>query len=115
MSEWFVERRGTANGIMFAGTALGGLFLPLILPTLLNAHGPSTTLRYLSVAIIAVLIPVVPLIKPRIPESRVRGPRRRDDNRSWMKDWRLLALLCINTIQGFAYFIPIVYLPSKSS
>ncbi|KZV73170.1 MFS general substrate transporter [Peniophora sp. CONT] len=115
MSEWFVERRGTANGIMFAGTALGGLFLPLILPPLISAHGTSVTLRYLSVAVIALLIPAIPFIKPRLPESRVHGPGRREDNTTWMTDWRLWALLCINTIQGFAYFVPIVYLPTFTS
>lgn len=114
MSEWFVERRGTANGIMFAGTALGGLFLPLILPPLISTHGVTVTLRYLSIAVMALLLPVIPLIKPRLPESRVQGPRRREENRAWMGDWRLWALLCINTIQGFAYFVPIVYLPSKT-
>ena len=102
-----------ANGAMFAGTALGGLFLPLVLPPLISAHGPSATLRYLSVSAIAVLIPALPFIKPRLPESRVHGPARREETRAWMRDWRFLALLMINTLQGLAYFVPLVYLPSK--
>lgn len=103
-----------ANGAMFAGTALGGLFLPLVLPPLIRAHGSAVTLRYLSVAAIVVLTLALPFIKPRLPESRVHGPSRRDENKAWMKDWRFWALLVINTLQGLAYFVPLVYLPSRS-
>ncbi|VDB91913.1 unnamed protein product [Peniophora sp. CBMAI 1063] len=115
MSEWFVERRGMANGIMFAGASLGGLFLPLILPPLVKSHGSPATLRYLSVAVLAILLFVIPFIKPRLPESRVRGPGRREENKEYMRDWRLWSLVCINTIQGFAYFVPIVWLPTFTS
>lgn len=114
LSEWFVERRGMANGAMFAGTALGGLFLPLILPSLIAKHGAAVTLRYLSVAAIATLIPALPFIKPRLPESRVHGAiRRAEDSRAWLRDWRFGVLLFINTLQGLAYFVPIIYLPSE--
>ncbi|VDB91914.1 unnamed protein product [Peniophora sp. CBMAI 1063] len=99
LSEWFVERRGMANGAMFAGTALGGLFLPLILPPLITSYGSAVTLRYL----------------PRLPESRVQGPSRREESQAWMKDWRFWALLLINTLQGLAYFVPLVYLPTFTS
>ncbi|KZV73171.1 MFS general substrate transporter [Peniophora sp. CONT] len=115
LSEWFVERRGMANGAMFAGTALGGLFLPLILPPLISKYGSAVTLRYLSVAAIVTLIPALPFIKPRLPESRVHGPSRREENKEWMKDWRFWALLSINTLQGLAYFVPLVYLPTFTS
>ncbi|KAK0243884.1 MFS general substrate transporter [Armillaria nabsnona] len=56
MSEWFVARRGLANGVIFAGTATGGLILPLIFPELISRYGTAKTLRILSV----VLLPALP-------------------------------------------------------
>jgi len=47
LQEWFVERRGFANGVCFAGTAAGGLVLPFILQALLERYGAETTLQAL--------------------------------------------------------------------
>ena len=47
LTEWFVEKRGLANGVIFAGTALGGLILPFILDVLLEHYGIASTLRAL--------------------------------------------------------------------
>lgn len=47
LQEWFVERRGFANGVCFAGTAAGGLVLPFILNALLERYGAALTLRAL--------------------------------------------------------------------
>ncbi|EEC00060.1 hypothetical protein MPER_00081, partial [Moniliophthora perniciosa FA553] len=38
MSEWFVCRRGLANGVISAGTAAGGLIFPLFLPLLISSQ-----------------------------------------------------------------------------
>ncbi|KAF7364831.1 MFS general substrate transporter [Mycena venus] len=63
MSEWFVARRGMANGILFAGTAAGGLLLPLALPPLISKYGSSKTLRILGIAITILLFPLLPFVK----------------------------------------------------
>ena len=47
LTEWFFEKRGLANGVIFAGTALGGLILPFILDALLENFGIASTLRVL--------------------------------------------------------------------
>ncbi|EIN12813.1 MFS general substrate transporter [Punctularia strigosozonata HHB-11173 SS5] len=115
LSEWFVNRRGLANGIIFAGTALGGLILPLIIPPLLRQFGIATSLRILSIAIVIVLTPLLPFIKPRLPENRVRGPAARSIDRSWLKNDRFWLMLLANTIQAFAYFVPMTWLPTFAS
>ncbi|KAI0046069.1 MFS general substrate transporter [Auriscalpium vulgare] len=116
LSEWFVRRRGLANGVVFAGTATGGLLLPLIIPPLIRAHGTATTLRYLSVALLLSLLPTLPLVRPRLPEHRVHGPGpRSSENGVWMKSWTWWLLLAVNTVQGFAYFLPIIWLPTYAS
>lgn len=37
--EWFQKRRGTASGIMFAGSGAGGTLFPFIVQALLDAFG----------------------------------------------------------------------------
>ncbi|KAJ7608151.1 MFS general substrate transporter [Roridomyces roridus] len=119
MSEWFVARRGIANGILFAGTAVGGLLLPLILPPLISRYGSSSTLRILSISIAVLLIPLLPFVKGRLPLSRVNVhgpvPRGASTSQSWMKNRMFLLFLVANTMQSFAYFVPIVYLPTFAS
>ncbi|KAF7314668.1 hypothetical protein MKEN_00940700 [Mycena kentingensis (nom. inval.)] len=113
MSEWFIVRRGTANGILFAGTAAGGLLLPLTLPHLISAYGLAKTLRILAIAIGLLLVPLLPFVKGRLPQTRTRvqGPAPRGVA-DWFRKSTFWLFLTINTLQGFAYFVPIVYLPT---
>jgi MFS transporter, MCT family, solute carrier family 16 (monocarboxylic acid transporters), member 10 len=115
MSEWFIARRGLANGIVFAGTACGGLILPLILPGLLGKYGLSVTLRILGAGTSILLFPLLPFVKGRLPNGQVRGPEPRGSKNNLLKDYRFLILLVVNSVQGFGYFVPIVWLPSKPS
>lgn len=98
------------------GTAAGGVVLPLILPTLLDKYGSSKTLRYLSIVETVLLVMVLPFVKGRLPESRVRPPttRTRQDtasNRAYLKNRTFWVMNAITTIQGLAYFVPILWLP----
>ncbi|KAG7088081.1 hypothetical protein E1B28_012112 [Marasmius oreades] len=117
MSEWFVERRGFANGVIFAGTGLGGLILPLILPLFISSYGPQRTLRYVSIALFCLLLPVLPFAKGRLPylRSRVSGPEPRGSTRGWLKSRTFWVLMCVNTLQGFGHFVPIVWLPTYAT
>ncbi|KAF9262951.1 MFS general substrate transporter [Marasmius fiardii PR-910] len=117
ISEWFVDRRGLACGIIFAGTAVGGLVLPPILPSLISKYGPQKTLRYLSVAIASLLLPALPFAKGRLPDlrSRISGPEPRGTTRAWLKNKVFWILIGANTLQGFGYFVPIVWLPTYAS
>ncbi|GAA5853573.1 hypothetical protein JCM8547_002510 [Rhodosporidiobolus lusitaniae] len=67
LNEWFVERKGFANGVCFAGTAAGGLVLPFVLEVLLRKFGASRTLQGLAVSTLLLLGAALPLIKPRLP------------------------------------------------
>jgi MCP family monocarboxylic acid transporter-like MFS transporter 10 len=137
MSEWFVARRGLANGVISAGTATGGLILPLILPPLLERYGAPSTLRILSIGFGILLVPILPFLRGRLPHAKVRGPIARSTTNvgswEWVKNPELQLLLIANTIQGFGmrfclcplhlrannltagYFVPVVWLPSTSS
>jgi hypothetical protein len=101
---------------LYPGTAAGGLLLPLSLPRLMSKYGPSKTLRILAVGTTILLFPLLPFLKGRLPQTRVRiqgpVPRGASGTRNWMKDKLFWIFLVVNTLQGFAYFIPIIYLPS---
>ncbi|KAJ7088369.1 MFS general substrate transporter [Mycena belliarum] len=119
MSEWFVARRGMANGILFAGSSTGGILIPLGLPPLISNYGAPKTLRILSIAIAVVLFPVLPFVKGRLPETRGRvhgpAPRGAPGSSDWLRHKSFWVILAVNTLQGFAYFVPIVYLPTFAS
>ncbi|KZP31560.1 MFS general substrate transporter [Athelia psychrophila] len=116
ISEWFVKKRGLANGVLFAGTAVGGLILPLIIPRIIAVHGAAITLRYLSIAIGILLLPCYPFLKGRLPVARVRGPAaRRPSDRAWLTSTSFWLLIAVNTVQGFGYFVPILWLPTFAS
>ncbi|KAI0042596.1 MFS general substrate transporter [Auriscalpium vulgare] len=115
LPEWFVRRRGLANGHASPGTAAAGVLLPLIMPPLIRAHGTALTLRYLSTAILLSMLPALPFVRPRLPEHRVHGPGPRSLDNAWVKSWTWWLLLAANTVQGFAYFLPVIWLPTYAS
>ncbi|KAJ7364934.1 major facilitator superfamily domain-containing protein [Mycena albidolilacea] len=115
MSEWFVERRGMANGILFAGNAAGGLLLPLVLSPLISKYGTSKTLRILAIAVAILLFPLLPFVRGRLPQTRARiqGPAPRGHGlRDWIKNKSFWIFFAVNTLQAFGYFVPIIYLPT---
>lgn len=144
LSDWFVERRGFANGVCFAGTAAGGLVLPFILEALLSRYGAERTLQALAVATFLLLGLALPLIRPRLPlppkgqvqrgkkeegsaeaEGEAETSQQRDavaaapatasqpvTFRRMAGNTRLLAFLAANVLQGFGYFVTLLYLPT---
>ncbi|KIY49211.1 MFS general substrate transporter [Fistulina hepatica ATCC 64428] len=116
MSEWFVERRGLANGVIFAGTAVGGVVLPLAFSRLIAWQGPARTLRVFAIAVACMLVPLVPFVKGRLPQTRSRQGRPVATRTVDMfHNPALWLLLVVNTIQGLGYFLPIVWLPTFAS
>ncbi|EIM85762.1 MFS general substrate transporter [Stereum hirsutum FP-91666 SS1] len=119
VQEWFVARRGIAYGVIYAGTSFAGLFFPVLLPHLFSLWGIAKTLRYLSIILAACTAAALLMIKPRLPERRVHAARRsrmwRAEEYVWLKDWSWLLFILANTLQGFAYYVPIVWLPTFAS
>ncbi|GJE99307.1 MFS general substrate transporter [Phanerochaete sordida] len=122
MSDWFVERRGLALGIIDAGTACGGLVLPLILPPLVDKHGSAKILRYYSIVCLGLLTLILPFVRGRLPEARmVHGPVNprafavTQNRLFWLKDKTFWVINVANTLQGLAYFVPLLWLPTYAS
>ncbi|KAH8100923.1 major facilitator superfamily domain-containing protein [Cristinia sonorae] len=75
--EWFVNRRGLAGGIIFAGSGIGGFVFPFIVNGLLDAVGYRWTLRIWA-AIMMVIGGVAILgIRRRIPVPKYRPGQQR--------------------------------------
>lgn len=114
--EWFFARRGTASGIMFAGTGVGGTVFPFVVAGLLDRFGYRTAMVSLGlgwgilggISIIA--------IKRRIPLLSRRRPENDSRSRTGV-DWSfafrgsLLMGLAIITLTGLGSFIPSVWIP----
>lgn len=137
MSEWFIVRRGLANGAINAGTlpmsprsrhfqsyeltsqpgtALGGLLLPLILPPLLNKYSTPRILRSLGITEGIMLLFALPFIRGRLPETRVQGPTARArqttaSSRVYTRSTSFWIIILATLLQGLAYFIPLLWLP----
>ncbi|KLO04984.1 MFS general substrate transporter [Schizopora paradoxa] len=132
--EWFSRRRGLASGIVNAGTAVGGLTIPPLLPKLIDKFGRAKTLRYSSLIFVLIAC-VLPVIRPRLPERAIHGPRpgaarsnsqgRGNDESSgerapqprptWFKSVPFQLSIVASSVQALAYFVPVLYLPSFAS
>lgn len=129
--EWFLDKRGLANGIMYSGTgesivpvfnvtvpsilyiATGGVIFPFLLNKLLQRYGQRTTLLSMAVAF-AVLMPLAfHFAKPRLPPSQ-HTPAHRKIDTSFVKRKAFWILFTANFLQGFGNFMPYLYIPSKT-
>ncbi|KAF2463580.1 MFS general substrate transporter [Lindgomyces ingoldianus] len=110
MDEWFVKKKGFAFGVMWAGTGLGGVLIPLLLQYLLNNYGFRTTLRCWSIILFLATAPLTYFLKPRLPISQTRNPR--PWNLSFLFTPTFLLLQTGNILEGLGYFVPSIYLPT---
>ena len=90
--------------------------MPLVLPSLIDKYGSGKTLRFFAIIVSAMLLLFLPFVRGRLPEASVAGPARwRSGNLLWLKDRNFWAINVANIIQALAYFVPILWLPSKCS
>ncbi|TCD69780.1 hypothetical protein EIP91_006316 [Steccherinum ochraceum] len=67
LPEWFVQRRGLASGIMFAGGGVGGFVFPLVVEALLSRIGFRWTLRIWALLMAVVGGVAILGVRPRVP------------------------------------------------
>lgn len=78
LPEWFDRRRGTASGIIYAGSGIGGVIFPYILSFLLKAIGFEWTLRAVALANLALTVGAWLGLQPRLrPQPPARETRAR--------------------------------------
>ncbi|KAJ5737575.1 uncharacterized protein N7483_002700 [Penicillium malachiteum] len=111
MEDWFNKRKGLAFGVMWAGTGLGGVILPIVMERLLDKYGFRTTLRAFAVALFLLTAPLVYFVKPRVPVAKNHKSPPPPDLRFIMTCTFALFELC-NTIEALGFFLPSLYLPT---
>ncbi|MCJ1411932.1 hypothetical protein MMC19_006024 [Ptychographa xylographoides] len=116
LDEWFVRRKGLALGVMFAGTGVGGMVIPLVMNWGLQKYGVATTLRFWAVTMVVLCGPLLYYIKPRIPVSpNHRASRNQEIDFKFLKQPVFWFMQAGSTLQGIGYFIPTVYLPTYAA
>ncbi|KAJ6622018.1 MFS general substrate transporter [Mycena sp. CBHHK59/15] len=108
--EWFSEKQGLANGIIFSGTGVGGVAFPIIVEVLLRNYGHRVTLLSLAVAFTVLIIPTFLYIKPRLPPATTAPPPM-----DFVRSSPFWILFVANLAQGLPVFIPTLYLPTFAS
>ncbi|KDN45117.1 hypothetical protein RSAG8_05032, partial [Rhizoctonia solani AG-8 WAC10335] len=109
--EWFKERRGLANGLIFAGTGLGGVILPFVAEKLLINYGLRTTFMALAISYAILLTASLPFVKGRLPPSSLIIPQQHSDW-SFLRNPEFLILFAGNFLQGLGNFVPGIWLPT---
>lgn len=114
VNEWFIRRRGFAFGVMWAGTGVAGVVLPLVLQYFLHAYGFRTTLRIWAITLLVLTGPLLYFVKPRLPlsQSTRQHGRGRTFDLSFLTLRTFLILQFCNILEGLGYFIPSIYLPT---
>lgn len=113
LNEWFVQRRGLAYGVVFAGGGFSGLCLPFLFEWLLSRYGYHTTLRVVAILQLVTIGPVLFLLKRRLPSSQRTAIRAAD--LTFLRQPLFWILMLSNVCQSFAYYVPSLYLPTYAS
>ncbi|KAK8103880.1 Major facilitator superfamily transporter [Apiospora kogelbergensis] len=105
LDEWFVRRKGLAYGIMWSGTGIAGVVLPLLFESLLRSLGYQTTLRLWAGVLFAITAPLAFFIKPRVPVAR-------PFNFKFLLLPSFLIYQSANILEATGFFLPAIYLPT---
>ena len=110
LDEWFIKRKGWAYGVMWAGTGLSGICVPLVMSWGLDKYGSSTMLRTWATTVVILSAPLLYYVKPRIPLSVSSRPRRLD--MSFLHTSTFWTLQAGNIMESLGFFIPNIWLPT---
>jgi MFS family permease len=70
-AQWFLKKRGIANGIVYAGGGLGGAVNSFLLNALIQRLGPPWTFRVMGILTLTTGLPAAWLIRERNPVRRM--------------------------------------------
>lgn len=110
LDEWFVERKGFAYGVMWSGKSLAGIFMPFLMSELLQRHGIRTTLLIWTATSAILTIPLLVLLKPRVPVRDTAQTRQRPLSFAFMRHGFFWMLQVGSVLQSMGYLMPQTYL-----
>ncbi|KAI1435196.1 major facilitator superfamily transporter [Xylaria sp. CBS 124048] len=110
LDEWFIKRKGLAYGIMWSGTGLAGVVLPVLLESLLKSLGFRSTMRIWAGLMFALTAPLAYFIRPRLPLSATFHTK--PFNLYFLVTPIFLVYQSANIIESMGFFLPGIYLPT---
>ncbi|CAI9638160.1 unnamed protein product [Alternaria burnsii] len=110
MDEWFDKRKGLAYGIMWAGTGLAGVILPLVMDWMLHKYGFRTTLRVWAICLFMLTTPLLYFVRPRIPLGPKQRARKIDF--AFLRTSTFGVHQACNVVEALGFFLPSIYLPT---
>ncbi|KAL3961098.1 hypothetical protein ACCO45_006215 [Purpureocillium lilacinum] len=113
MDEWFVERKGMAYGVMWAGKSAVGVAMPFVFSALLQRFGLRATLLSWAVASAVLTSPTLVFLKPRVPLPRTYQARPLSFGFVRHAPFWMMQIGII--IQSLGYLMPSTYLASYAS
>ncbi|KAH9485839.1 Aspyridones efflux protein apdF [Psilocybe cubensis] len=119
LSDWFVERRGLAGGIIFGGSGVGGFVLPIAMGYLLKNVGFGWAIRTFGL-VLGVCGGIALLgVNPRLP---LRKPITYLHRKPWFpKDLSpfrnpvFLCMMVINSVQALGFYPVSIFLTTYTS
>ncbi|KAM3456853.1 hypothetical protein MY3296_001511 [Beauveria thailandica] len=105
-SQYFSKKRGLANGLIFAGSGLGGAAISFALDPLIEKIGLAMAYRVLGLATLATGLPAAWIMK-----ERTRLPRRQFIEWKMFKSANFVLICAATAIGTFPLYVPPFFLP----
>ncbi|KAJ7062642.1 major facilitator superfamily domain-containing protein [Mycena amicta] len=109
-SQYFTNRRGLANGIVYSAGGLGGAVNSFVIDALVQSVGPAWTFRILGIITLATGIPAALLVVER---THIRTTGFIDP--ALFRDPKFIMLFLAGAIGTFPLFVPPFFLPLYSA
>ena len=111
VNEYWIARRGFAYGLLCSASGVSGAVMPFGVEKCLQRYGYPTTLRAVAIGLFVITGPLIPLLKPRLPDTGASGARARTDW-GFLRSSLFWTYSLSNFAMGMGYFFPSLYVPS---
>jgi len=110
-NEWFVKRRGTVYGIIYAASGLGGIVLPFVLEGLLGSYGFRVALRGTAALMLAITGPGLWFVRPPKRADGASSGEKGFGSFKFTKDKAFWIFALPVFVQALSFYQPRFFLP----
>ncbi|KAJ5350010.1 hypothetical protein N7541_007737 [Penicillium brevicompactum] len=114
IDEWFVQKKGFAYGVCWAGSGVAGTIFPFLIRWALSRFSFKVTMWAWCVGMILLVCPFLPFVKPRIRVGAAQAPRPQQLSFKFLRSRPFIIFQLGSFLQSLGYFAPSLYLPTYS-